>query len=74
MATEGTIFISHAWADHKLADLLRDTLVLGGIPRNRIFYSSSRATGIPSGTDVRARLRSELQQAGLIIELVSATF
>ena len=74
MATEDKIFISHAGADRKLADLLRDTLVLGGIPRNRIFYSSSRATGIPSGTDVRAHLRNELQQAGLIIELISATF
>ena len=74
MATEDKIFISHASADRKLADLLRDTLVLGGIPRNRIFYSSSRATGIPSGTDVRAHLRSELKQAGLIIELISATF
>jgi hypothetical protein len=74
MEAEEKIFISHAWADRKLADLLRDTLVLGGIPRSRIFYSSSRATGIPSGTDVRAHLRSELQQAGLIIELVSTTF
>ncbi len=74
MATEAKIFISHAGTDRKLADLLRDTLVLGGIPRNRIFYSSSRATGIPSGTDVRAHLRSELQQAGLIIELISTTF
>lgn len=74
MTTADRIFISHASADRKLADLLRDTLVLGGIPRERIFYSSSRATGIPSGTDVRAHLRSELQQAGLVIELISATF
>jgi hypothetical protein len=74
LATADKIFISHASTDRKLADLLRDTLVLGGIPRNRIFYSSSRATGIPSGTDVRAHLRSELQQAGLIIELISTTF
>jgi hypothetical protein len=74
MATADKIFISHAWADRKLADLLRDRLVLGGIPRERIFYSSSRATGIPSGTDVRAQLRRELQQAGLVIELVSTTF
>jgi hypothetical protein len=74
MVTEGKIFISHAWADRKLADLLRDTLVLGGVPKNRIFYSSSRATGIASGTDVRAHLRSELQQAGLVIELISTTF
>jgi hypothetical protein len=28
----------------------------------------------PSGTDVRAHLRGELQQAGLVIELISATF
>jgi hypothetical protein len=55
MGTADKIFISHASADRKLADLLRDMLVLGGIPRERIFYSSSRATGIPSGTDVRAR-------------------
>jgi hypothetical protein len=61
MATADKIFISHASADRKLADLLRDTLVLGGIPRERIFYSSSRATGIPSGTDVRAHLRSDLR-------------
>lgn len=74
MAAADKIFISHASADRKLADLLRDTLVLGGIPRNRIFYSSSRATGIPSGSDVRVQLRSELQQAGLIIELISTTF
>ena len=39
MATADKIFISHASADRKLADLLRDTLVLGGIPRERIFYS-----------------------------------
>jgi hypothetical protein len=74
MATADKIFISHASADRKLADLLRDTLVLGGVPRERIFYSSSRATGIPSGTDVRAHLRRELQQSGLVVELVSATF
>ncbi len=74
MVAADKIFISHARADRKLADLLRDTLVLGGIPRERIFYSSSRATGIPSGTDVRARLRGELQQAGLVIELISTTF
>jgi hypothetical protein len=74
MATADKIFISHAWADRKLADLLRNTLVLGGIPSERIFYSSSRATGIPSGTDVRAQLRRELQQAGLVIELISTTF
>jgi hypothetical protein len=74
MTTADKIFISHASTDRKLADLLRDTLVLGGIPRSRIFYSSSRAIGIPSGIDVRAHLRGELQQAGLIVELISTSF
>jgi hypothetical protein len=74
MTTADKLFISHASADRKLADLLQDTLVLGGVPSEQIFYSSSRATGIPSGTDVRTYLRRELQQAGLVVELVSATF
>jgi hypothetical protein len=74
MGTADKIFISHASADRKLANLLRDTLVLGGIPSGRIFYSSSRATGIPIGTDVRTHLRNELQQAGLVIELITTTF
>jgi hypothetical protein len=74
LTTADKIFISHASTDRGLADLLRDTLLLGGIPGDRIFYSSSRATGITSGTDVRAHLRSELQQAGLIIELISTIF
>jgi hypothetical protein len=34
------IFISHASVDKPLADLLRDTLILGGVPENVIFYSS----------------------------------
>lgn len=68
------IFLSHAYADRALADLLRNTLVLGGVLEQRIFYSSSRATGIPSGEDVRSYLRRSLRDAGLVIELVSETF
>ncbi|MGH9466466.1 MAG: TIR domain-containing protein [Terriglobales bacterium] len=68
------IFLSHAHADRPLADLLRNTLLLGGVPERHIFYSSSRATGIPSGEGVRPYLQRSLQQAGLVIELVSETF
>lgn len=68
------IFLSHAFADKALADLLRDTLVLGGVPEGRIFYSSDRSTGIPSGEDVGTYLRRSLRGAGLVIELVSETF
>lgn len=68
------IFLSHAHADRALADLLRDTLVLGGVAEPRIFYSSDRATGIPSGKNVLEYLRESLRGAGLVIELVSETF
>ena len=68
------VFISHAAADKALGALLHQTLVLGGVPSEQIFYSSKRATGVPTGTDVRSRLRQELSQAGLVIELLTPTF
>jgi hypothetical protein len=68
------LFLSHASADKALADLLRNTLVLGGVPEGQIFYSSDLASGIPSGEDVGTYLRQSLQGAGLVIELVSHTF
>jgi hypothetical protein len=74
MGATGKIFISHATTDRRLADLLRDTLILGGVSEDRIFYSSSRRSGIPAGQDVRSHLREQLQEAGLIIELISETF
>jgi hypothetical protein len=72
--TDKPIFLSHAFADKALADLLRSSLVLGGVPEGRIFYSSDRSSGIPSGEDVGPYLRRSLQGAGLVIELVSETF
>jgi hypothetical protein len=68
------IFLSHASADRKLADLFRDTLILGGVAEDRIFYSADRATGIPSGEDVGTYLRTSLRETGLVIELLSETF
>jgi hypothetical protein len=72
--TDKRIFLSHASADKALADLLRNALVLGGLAEERIFYSSGRGTGIPSGEDVGTYLRRSLQDAGLVIELLSKTF
>ena len=74
MSAQKRIFLSHASADKALADLLRNTLVLCGVAEGRIFYSSSRGTGIPSGEDVGTYLRRSLQDAGLVIELLSKTF
>ncbi len=72
--TDKPIFLSHAFADRALADLLRDALVLGGVSERRIFYSSDRGSGVPTGEDVGAYLLRSLQGAGLVIELVSETF
>jgi hypothetical protein len=74
VTSDKAIFLSHAHVERALADLLRNTLVLGGVPERHIFYSSSRATGIPSGEGIRPYLQRSLQQAGLVIELVSETF
>jgi hypothetical protein len=71
---EPQIFLSHAFADKALADLLRDTLLLGGVSEPRIFYSSDRSSGIPSGQEVGSYLRNSLQAAALVIELISETF
>jgi hypothetical protein len=68
------IFLSHASADKILADVLRNTLVLGGVDEGQIFYSSDRGTGIPAGADVSTYLRRSLRDAGLVIELLSETF
>jgi hypothetical protein len=72
--TGNKIFISHASADEPLAGLLQRALILGGVPPERIFYSSARLTGIPAGRDVSAYLRQSLREAGLVIELLTRTF
>ncbi|UJC79939.1 toll/interleukin-1 receptor domain-containing protein [Rhodococcus erythropolis] len=71
---EPKVFISHAHADLALAKLVRDTLIRGGVPNDRVFFSSSRSTGIPTGADVVGHLREQLNAAGLVIELISQTF
>ncbi len=68
------IFISHAYADRAVARLLATALNVAGVPDSEIFFSSSRATGVPAGKDVLGDLRTGLKEARLVIELVSTTF
>lgn len=74
MTTRGKIFISHTSHDAPLATLLKETLVLGGVPQERVFYSSERTTGIPAGRGVRQHLQETLQESSMVIELISETF
>ncbi len=69
-----SIFISHAFDDRPFADLLIDTMVLGGVPRTCFFYSSARSTGIPTGVDLLDDLRKALNEAELVVELLSETY
>ena len=68
------VFISHASADREVADALKDLLQLGGLSAGNIFYSSDRGTGIETGSDLRSRLRVELRDAAVVIELLTETF
>ncbi len=72
--TGNKIFISHASADEPLAGVLQRALIFGGVPPERIFYSSARLTGIPAGRDVSMYLRQSLRESGLVVELLTRTF
>jgi hypothetical protein len=68
------LFISHAYADRDFAGALKNALLQGGVPTDRIFFSSQRSTGIPAGSDIRQHLRDKLTGSGLVVELLSPKF
>jgi hypothetical protein len=72
--TSRRLFMSHAATDKPLASLLQRTLVLAGVPRDRIFYSSDRATGIPAGEASRAHLKRVLHEGPFVVELITPMF
>lgn len=75
MPTAGReIFISHAYADHQVAGLLAKLVVMAGINQEKIFYSSRRSTGVPSGKNVLAELKKALSEARIVIEMVSDSY
>src|SRR4051812_10960302 len=67
------VFISHASADVRLAEAVKDTLVRGGLPIGSIFFSSSRATGIPVGQNFKNYIRESLAEAVAVIQLLTPT-
>lgn len=72
--SELRLFVSHAFADVELAKALKNSLVLGGVPNARIFFSSQRSSGIPVGKNVRQHLQEELAGSGLVVELLTPAF
>jgi hypothetical protein len=74
MPSDGKIFISHASGDAALAALLKETLVLGGVPGDRIFFSSDRSSGIPAGKGVVSYLQKMLSESSFAVEILTETF
>lgn len=68
------VFISHAASDKPLAGLVERLLIMSGVPRDRVFYSSDRATGVPAGRGSREVLKEMLRDDPFVIEVISNTF
>ena len=70
------IFVSHASADAELVDQFVGTVLRNGcnLSPDDIFYTSGEDTGIPSGEDLIATVRSEVGDATLVIALISPTY
>lgn len=74
MAPDKKIFVSHASLDAGLAKEFVDTMVVGGVSGDDIFFSSQRGMGIPAGGSVDDVLRTSITGAELVIELITPTF
>ncbi|WP_435222996.1 toll/interleukin-1 receptor domain-containing protein [Streptomyces sp. Tue6028] len=74
ISVSGKVFISHASADAELASSIKNCLLLGGVPRDRIFLSSVKSTGIPAGKNVLQHLQTTLAESALVIEVITRNF
>jgi hypothetical protein len=70
------VFVSHAWNDREYVDAFVDNVLrLGcGLPPEELFYSSGEDTGVPSGLDLLAHVRKRVEQADVVIAVISATY
>jgi hypothetical protein len=70
------VFVSHSAADSVLVDPFVDTILkLGcGLDETEIFYSSGEDTGVPSGSDLLHHVRQEVEEAGLVVAVISPMF
>lgn len=71
-----TIFISHSSKDKWLVTpFIEKIMNLGlGIPRNKIFYTSNKDTGIKSGEDFKKAIQKKLIQAKAVIQIISNNY
>lgn len=71
-----TIFVSHSSKDEWLVTpFIEKILNLGlGIPRNKIFYTSNKDTGIKSGQDFKKAIHKKLIQAKAVIQIITNNY
>ena len=82
MATTPTIgpmprvFISHASLDVDFVDPFVDTVIrLGcGLNPSELFYSSGQDTGVPSGKDLMAHVREQVEATDLVVAVITPTY
>lgn len=67
------IFISHSSKDD-IVPLFVDYLISIGIPNKNIFCSSLEGNGVKNGERINDTIRSELQNASMVIYLITSNF
>ncbi len=73
--TQPQIFISHASADKKLIDALRDLMVVGmGVQQERLFCTSLEGTGIPEGQSFVQFIKSKIQTPPIVVMVVTPSY
>lgn len=71
------VFVSHAYGDKNYCDEFLDSILVRGMglnPKNDIFYSSERDTGVPSGADLMSWVRREVGQSTLVIAIITPLY
>lgn len=68
--------MSHASADAELVDAFVDRLLRNGcnLSSDDIFYTSGEDTGIASGEDLIATVRSQVDDATLVVAIITPTY
>jgi hypothetical protein len=70
------VFVSHAAVDKRFVDNFMDDIIRLGceVPKTSIFYSSGADTGIPSGGNLNAYVRQKVQDATIVVAILTPSF
>jgi len=71
-----TIFISHSSKDEPIITPFIDKILNVGleISRDKIFYTSAKDTGITSGEDFKKTIKTKIQNATAVIQIITKNY